>query len=176
MPTSYTCGVLTVSDKGASGARLDTSGPAIQEMVRGAGFQITAIAMVPDEVPAITAIITEWADHGAIDLLLTTGGTGLSPRDVTPEATRPLLEREIPGISEAMRLASLRQTPYAALSRGVAGIRKASLVINLPGSERAATENLAAVLPILHHAIEKIRGGNEDCQHLACQMLTKSES
>jgi len=162
---TYSCGVLTVSDKGSQGKRQDTSGPAIEEMVRAAGFSVTCSTLVPDEKEAIANVITEWTGQG-IDLILTTGGTGLSPRDVTPDITRSLLDREIPGISEVMRQASLKKTPYAALSRSVSGIRKESLIINLPGSEKAATENLTAVLPILEHAIEKIKGSTVDCGNI----------
>ncbi len=165
MQTTYSCGVLTVSDKGSQGKRRDTSGPALEEMARAVGFLIISSTIVPDEKERIAEILIKWADQG-VDLLLTTGGTGLSPRDVTPEATKPLLEKEIPGISEVMRLAGLQKTPYAALSRGIAGVRKGSLIINLPGSKRAATENLEAVLPILHHAIEKIQGSTTDCANL----------
>lgn len=165
MQTTYSCGVLTISDKGSQGKRQDTSGPALEKMARAAGFSVASTGMVPDEKERIAEILIQWTDQ-SIDLLLTTGGTGLSPRDVTPEATRPLLDKEIPGISEVMRQASLKKTPYAALSRGIAGVRKESLIINLPGSEKAATENLEAVLPILHHAIEKIKGSAVDCENL----------
>lgn len=161
--SNYSCAVLTISDKGVVGKRQDTSGPALEEMLRGAGFQVAAIAIVPDEQEAIASTLQNWADNRGIDLLITTGGTGVSPRDVTPEATREILDREIPGIGEAMRAASLRKTPYAALSRGVAGMRGQSLIINLPGSERGATENLETVMAVLEHALEKIKGGTKDC-------------
>lgn len=161
--TTYSCAVLTISDKGAAGQRLDTSGPALLEMLAAAGFRTGTAAMVADEITAIADVLRDWIDQQHIDLIVTTGGTGLSPRDVTPEATLPLLDRVIPGISEVMRLASLTKTPHAALSRGLAGIRGQSLVINLPGSKRGATENLDAVLPILQHALEKIKGEPGDC-------------
>lgn len=159
----YACGVLTVSDKGARGERKDTAGPTVARLLETNGFRPAATAVVPDEVEAIRENICNWIDRQAIDLVVTTGGTGLSPRDVTPEAVRPLLDREIPGMAEAMRLASLRKTPYAMLSRSLAGIRGQSLIITLPGSEKGAQENLEAVLPTLAHALSKIKGDDEDC-------------
>ena len=161
--TSYTGGILTISDKGSRGEREDTSGPQLQAMLTEQGFSVVAYAIVPDEIVKIQETLRTWADEKKIDLILSTGGTGVSPSDQTPEATRPILDREIPGIGEAMRLASLQKTPNAILSRGIAGIRKQSLIINLPGSKKAATENLEAVLPALHHAIYKIQGGTKDC-------------
>ncbi|PLX49053.1 MAG: molybdenum cofactor biosynthesis protein [Desulfobulbaceae bacterium] len=158
------CGILTVSDKGSRGERQDTSGPQLQKQLVAAGpFAISKYAVVADDAAAIATILKEWCDEEALDLILTTGGTGVSPSDLTPEATLPLLDKEIPGISEAMRAASFQQTPHAVLSRGVAGIRRSTLIINLPGSERAARENLATILPGLHHAIYKIKGGSKDC-------------
>ena len=124
---------------------------------------MVAYKIVPDEIAIIRETIRAWADEEKIDLILSTGGTGVSPSDLTPEATRPILDREIPGIGEAMRQASLQKTPNAILSRGIAGIRKNSLIINLPGSKKAARENLEAVLPALAHAIYKIKGGSKDC-------------
>jgi len=159
----YTCGVLTVSDRGACGARPDSSGPALADILTGQGFILSATAIVPDVVDEIRQVLLEWVDETGLDLILTTGGTGLSPRDLTPEATRPLLDREIPGIPEAMRLAGLAQTPHAMLSRGLAGTRDRTLIINLPGSPRAASENLAAVINILPHALDKLKGDPRDC-------------
>lgn len=161
--TSYTGGILTISDKGSRGEREDTSGPELQAMLIEQGYSVVAYAVVPDNVAAIQETFRIWADEKNIDLILSTGGTGVSPSDLTPEATRPLLDREIPGIGEAMRQASLQKTPNAILSRGIAGIRKQSLIINLPGSKKAARENLEAVLPALQHAIYKIKGGSKDC-------------
>lgn len=161
--SSYTCGILTVSDKGSRGERQDTSGPALQKILTEQGFTVAAYEIVPDQEEAIGKTICRWVDEMAIDLVVSTGGTGVSPTDVTPEATRPLLDKEIPGVGEAMRQASLAKTANAMLSRGIAGIRKESLVINLPGSEKAARENIAAVLPTLAHAIYKIKGGTKDC-------------
>lgn len=161
--TTYTAGILTISDKGSRGEREDTSGPGLAAMLTPQGFSVAAYTVVPDEVPAIQKTLLEWVDTQGIDLILTTGGTGMAPRDLTPEATRPLLEREVPGIGEAMRQASLLKTPNAILSRGIAGIRQQSLIINLPGSSKAASENLEAVLPALAHALYKLKGGEQDC-------------
>ena len=161
--TSYTGGILTISDKGSRGEREDTSGPQLREMLNEQGYSVVAYTVVPDEVAIIEETLRTWADELKIDLILSTGGTGVSPSDLTPEATRAVLDREIPGIGEAMRLASLQKTPNAILSRGIAGIRKQSLIINLPGSKKAARENLEAVLPALQHAIYKIKGGTKDC-------------
>lgn len=161
--TSYTGGILTISDKGSRGEREDTSGPQLREMLNEQGYSVVAYAVVPDEIAIIEETLRAWADELKIDLILSTGGTGVSPSDLTPEATRAVLDREIPGIGEAMRLASLQKTPNAILSRGIAGIRKQSLIINLPGSKKAAKENLEAVLPALQHAIYKIKGGTKDC-------------
>lgn len=160
---SYTCGILTISDKGSRGERIDTSGAQLKQQLGLAHFQITAYTIVPDQPKMITNTLIDWVDQRHIDLIITTGGTGVSPSDQTPEATRPILDKEIPGISEAMRLASLQKTPHAMLSRGCAGIRKQTLIINLPGSEKAAKENLAAVLTALPHALYKLKGGKKDC-------------
>lgn len=158
------CGILTISDKGFCGERQDTSGPQLQKQLVAAGsFTISKYAIVADDPAAIATTLKKWCDKVELDLILTTGGTGVSPSDLTPETTLPLLDKEIPGISEAMRAASFQKTPHAILSRGVAGIRKACLIINLPGSERAARENLATILPGLQHAIYKIKGGSKDC-------------
>ena len=162
--TNYTCAVLTTSDRGARGEREDTSGPALQELLEAHGFRVADRQLVPDRVEEIGKVLLEWIDQRKIDLVVTTGGTGLTPGDVTPEATRPLLEREIPGMAEAMRAASLLKTPNAMLSRALAGTRGQSLIINLPGSRRGAVENLEVVLPVLAHALAKIKGSTEDCQ------------
>ncbi|MBU0482945.1 MAG: MogA/MoaB family molybdenum cofactor biosynthesis protein [Proteobacteria bacterium] len=136
---------------------------ATKKLLIANGFEVVAEKIVPDQTEEITATIIDWTDNIKIDLVLTTGGTGVSPADVTPEATRSLLDREIPGIGEAMRLASLAKTKNAILSRGIAGIRNKSLIINLPGSEKAARENIEAVLEAIPHAIYKIKGGMDDC-------------
>ena len=159
----YSCAVLTVSDRSSRNEREDTSGPALCRILEKHGFKVTATVTVPDEVDDIRQVVTEWIDSQLIDLVITTGGTGLSPRDNTPEATRPLLDLEIPGISEMMRMANSAKTINAILSRGLAGTRKQSLIINLPGSEKAATENLQAVIKSLPHALDKLKGSQEDC-------------
>jgi molybdenum cofactor synthesis domain-containing protein len=161
--TTYTGGILTISDKGSRGEREDTSGPQLRVMLNEHGFSVVAYTIVPDDIAAIQETLRAWADEDRIDLILSTGGTGVSPSDLTPEATKAILDREIPGIGEAMRQASLQKTPNAILSRGISGIRKQSLIINLPGSRKAAMENLEAVLPALQHAIYKIQGGTKDC-------------
>ena len=153
---SYTAAVITVSDMGSRGLRQDTSGPAVCAMLEEAGFSIACTAMVPDEKGQISAILRECADVRHIDLIVTTGGTGLSPRDVTPEATLAVLEREIRAIPVAMWMEGLKVTPRAMLSRAVAGTRGNSLILNLPGSEKAARENLSAVTGALEHALHMI--------------------
>ncbi len=155
-------GVLTVSDKASRGERKDRSGPALVEMLAATGAEVVRTAIVPDDREEIGAVLTAWADEG-LDLVLTTGGTGFSPRDWTPEATKAVLDRETPGISEAIRSAGLTKTPTAMLSRAVSGIRKATLIINLPGSERSVREGLAAVLDVLPHAVEVLRGAASEC-------------
>ena len=160
----YTAAVITVSDKGAAGQRQDTSGPALCRMLEEAGWQVLYTAIVPDDMQAIEEKLLECSDEKGLPLILTTGGTGFSPRDITPEATRAVIERETPGIPEAMRAESLRITPKGCLSRGAAGIRGGSLIINLPGSEKAARENLNAVLSALKHGVDMLRSaGSADC-------------
>jgi len=155
--------ILTLSDKGSRGERVDESGPALAAWLSERGVQTVQSRIIADEFEQIVAVLTEWADADTADLILTTGGTGVSPRDITPEATLQVVERTIPGLGELMRLKSLEKTPMASLSRAVAGIRNQTLIINLPGSPRGAVENLEAVWPTLGHAVEKIRGGQEDC-------------
>ena len=147
-------GVLTVSDRSARGEREDLGGPAVAAAVLAQlpDAAVVERAIVPDERAAIAARLAHWADDLSLDLILTTGGTGFAPRDVTPEATRDVIERETPGLAEAMRAASLRITPHAMLSRGVAGIRGRTLIVNLPGSPKGAVENLGTILPVLAHA------------------------
>lgn len=159
----FSAGIITVSDKGSQGKRQDLSGPAIAEMLAGAAVTIEKTIIIPDEVEQISQAIIHFADVEKLDLILTTGGTGVSPRDLTPDATLKVLDREIPGMAEAMRIASMKVTPHAMISRAVAGIRGRSLIINLPGSPKGATENLGAVLPAIQHAIEKIQGDTRDC-------------
>jgi molybdenum cofactor synthesis domain-containing protein len=159
----YRAGILTVSDRGARGEREDVSGKIIAEMLAGISIEVAAYDIVPDEEDRIAAKILEYVDVRNLDLVITTGGTGVSPRDVTPEATRRVMDREITGMAEAMRQESARKTPHAMLSRAVAAIRRQSLIINLPGSPKGARENLQAVLPALTHALEKIKGSEREC-------------
>ncbi len=159
----YTAAVLTISDKGARGERVDTSGPALRGMLIQAGYAVVDSAILPDERPQIAEALTKLADAG-VALVLTTGGTGFSPRDITPEATLDVIERQTPGLCEAMRAESMRVTPRGCLSRSVAGIRNRTLIVNLPGSERAARENLAAILPALDHGLQMLMSeGSADC-------------
>jgi molybdenum cofactor synthesis domain-containing protein len=155
-------GILTVSDTASRGGREDLSGAAIKELVAGIGGGVVAYQIVPDEADQIAAVLREWADDRGLDLILTTGGTGLSPRDVTPEATRTVLEREIPGMAEAMRAEGLNKTPRAMLSRALVGTRKRSLVVNLPGSPKGVRESLGAILEVLPHALEILQARPTD--------------
>ena len=155
-------GVLTLSDKGARGERADTSGAAIRKLLAPLGAEVRRSAIIPDDLDGIVRTLQEWADGGDLDLIVTTGGTGLAPRDVTPEATLRVVERLAPGIAELMRAEGLRHTPMAALSRAVAGVRGRTLIVNLPGSEKGVRESLAVLLPILPHAVETLRGAVGD--------------
>lgn len=156
-------GVITLSDKGSRGEREDLSGPEVIRMLKEAGIETVLSEVVPDEAELIAAKLVELADARRLDLVVTTGGTGVSPRDVTPDATLKVIDREIPGMAEAMRRESMLKTPHAMISRAVAGIRGATLIVNLPGSPRGVRENLAVILPALKHAIEKIKGDPRDC-------------
>ena len=162
---SFRCGVLTLSDKGSRGEREDTSGPLLQEMLGAAGFTVDAYQVIPDQEDLIATTLVAWADERRLDLIVTTGGTGVAPTDRTPEATRRVIDTEVPGLAEAMRQASLKKTVQAVWSRGIAGIRGHCLIVNLPGSRKAARENLEAVLPALAHGIEKLQGSDADCGH-----------
>jgi molybdenum cofactor synthesis domain-containing protein len=155
--------ILTLSDKGARGERVDESGPALASWLAEKGVRTVQAEVIPDDFGQIVAVLGAWADADKADLILTTGGTGVSPRDVTPEATMKVVERLIPGIGELMRMKSLEKTPMASLSRAVAGVRGQTLIINLPGSPKGALENLEAVWPVIGHAVEKIRGDEGDC-------------
>ncbi len=152
-----------MSDKGSKGEREDLSGKEIERMVKNLPSEVKAYEVIPDETAIIKAKLIEYADIKKLDLIVTTGGTGVTPRDVTPEATRAVIDRELPGMAEAMRAESLKKTPNAMISRAVCGIRKESLIINLPGSPRAVRENLAVVMPAICHAIEKIKGSTSEC-------------
>lgn len=149
--------ILTVSDRSSRGEREDLSGPALQAQVTVLGWLVCRAGIVPDEIDQIAKILSEWADNDQADVILTTGGTGFAPRDVTPEATRRVVERLTPGLDEAMRAASLKITAHAMLSRAVSGIRKTTLIVNLPGSPRGAVENFRVIVPVLPHAVELLR-------------------
>jgi molybdopterin adenylyltransferase len=150
-------GILTLSDRSARGERADSSGPELAHLIRARGWSVARQEVLGDDEAAIRDTLINWTDSGEMDVILTTGGTGFSPRDVTPEATRAVIEREAPGLAEAMRAASLAITPHAMLSRIVAGIRKRTLIINLPGSPKGAVENLEVVIPVLPHAVQLLR-------------------
>jgi molybdopterin adenylyltransferase len=158
-----TAGVITLSDKGSRGERVDLSGPEVTRMLGEIGIETTCYEVVPDEADLIEKKLIEFVDERKLDVVVTTGGTGVSPRDVTPEATLRVIDREIPGMAEAMRRESMLKTPHAMISRALAGIRKTTLIINLPGSPKGVRENLAVILPALKHAIEKIKGDPSDC-------------
>ena len=161
---SFTAAVLTVSDKASAHEHVDTAGPAVVGMLEAAGYEIIHTAILPDGVESVSAALLDCADNLNAALILTVGGTGFSPRDLTPEATKAVIEREVPGIPEAMRAASMHITPRGCLSRAVAGIRGGSLIVNLPGSEKAAKENLAAVLEPISHGLEMLASrGSADC-------------
>lgn len=156
-------GIITVSDRSSRGIREDLSGPAIVAILKAISIDVYRVLIVPDEKDQIKNAIKEFADKDHLDLIITTGGTGVSPRDVTPDATLEIIDRQIPGMAEAMRYKSMPITPYAMISRAVAGIRSQSLIINLPGSPKGAKENLEVILSALKHAIEKIKGDTAEC-------------
>jgi molybdenum cofactor synthesis domain-containing protein len=158
----YRIGVLTLSDKGAQGQRVDESGPVVCKILETVG-DVTHSSVLPDDVEAIIAILKSWSDQERLDLIVTTGGTGLTPRDVTPQATLQVIDFEVPGMAEVMRMRSLEKTPHAMLSRAVVGVRRQTMIINLPGSPKGARENLQAVLPALPHALAKLAGDPSDC-------------
>ena len=161
---SYTAAVITVSDKGYRGERVDTSGPNLCEILKSRGYDVVYTSIVPDEAEAIKAELVKCSDELGVALVLTTGGTGFSPRDITPEATMEVVERPTPGIPEAMRAESMRITPKGCLSRSAAGIRRRTLIINLPGSKKASAENILAVIDPVEHGLEMLLGeGSADC-------------
>jgi molybdenum cofactor synthesis domain-containing protein len=159
----FSVGIITISDKGASGTREDLSGPEIKNIIVSLPAEVNEYEIVPDVKELISNKIKEWTDNKKLDLIITTGGTGVSPRDVTPEATREVIEKEIPGMSEVMRMESLKKTPHAMISRAVVGIRHHSLIVNLPGSPKAVKENLQAILPALPHTLLKLKGDETEC-------------
>jgi molybdenum cofactor synthesis domain-containing protein len=156
-------GVITVSDKGAAGQRKDLSGPEVERILKTIGIEVICKIIIPDEIHQIRDILVDLTDNKKIDLIVTTGGTGVAPRDVTPDATLSVIEKEIPGMAEAMRRESCKITPHALISRAVVGIRDRTMIINLPGSPKSVRENLVVLLPALPHAIEKIRGNEGEC-------------
>lgn len=151
------CGLLTLSDRSSQGMREDASGPALAHLIQAEGWSVAKQQILPDEESAIRAVLTAWSDGGEVDVILTTGGTGFALRDVTPEATKAVIQREAPGLAEAMRAESLKKTPHAMLSRAVVGIRGRTLIVNLPGSPKGAVENFQSILPVLPHAVQLLQ-------------------
>ncbi len=155
--------ILTISDRSSKGEREDSSGPLIREMIKNLPAEVIHYEVIPDEKEIIIKALMKSSDHLKADLILTTGGTGLSPRDVTPDATLKVIEKEVPGFSEAMRAESLKKTPHAMISRAICGIRGSSLIVNLPGSPKSVKENLSVILPALPHALSKLQGDPSEC-------------
>jgi molybdenum cofactor synthesis domain-containing protein len=159
---NYRAVVITISDKGSKGERVDTSGPGLAEMLKRS-YDVSGVVIVPDEADLIADTIKSQIDEEGVDLVVTTGGTGVGPRDVTPEATRAVIDKELPGFSEVMRMESFRITPHSLISRAVCGTRGTSIIVNLPGSPRAAAECLSFIEGALPHALEKVKGDPGDC-------------
>lgn len=160
-PMTIQFAILTVSDRSAAGEREDLSGPALQKAIKDAGWETAAADLVPDESYQIQERLINWSDNPEVDVILTTGGTGFSPRDITPEATEEVIDRLAPGLAEAMRAGSLRVTPHAMLSRAVAGIRGRTLIVNLPGSPKAALENFRIIAPVITHAVQLLKNDDQ---------------
>jgi molybdenum cofactor synthesis domain-containing protein len=163
MDKKVTVGILTISDKGSRGLRKDDSGDIIVGIIEGKGYSVLKRDIVPDDRLLIRETLASWVDKDCLSLIVTSGGTGLSPTDVTPQAMKDTIDYEVPGMAEAMRAASLKKTPHAMISRAMAGVRKKTLIINLPGSPRGGEENLSVVLPALDHALSKLAGDTSDC-------------
>ena len=163
MESQCGAGVLTISDKASQGKRRDESGEAAVHMLEGEGFSVHRKKIVPDDQKQIVGTLVEWVDRDGLGLIVTSGGTGLSPTDVTPQAMAEVIDYQVPGMAEAMRAASLKKTPHAMISRAIAGVRRSCLIINLPGSPKGVKENLAVVLPALKHALSKLSGDTSDC-------------
>ncbi len=163
MESSFTAGVLTISDKGSQGKREDTSGELARRLLQESGFSVVRRKTVPDNPRQIVDTLCEWADKDCLSLIVTSGGTGLSPTDLTPQSMEEIIDYPVPGIAEAMRATSIKKTPHAMLSRAMAGVRGRCLIINLPGSPGGVQENLEVVLPALPHALSKLGGDTSDC-------------
>jgi len=163
MDKHFRAGILTISDKGSIGLRRDESGELIVGILEENGFSIALKKIIPDDLSQIVDTLVAWVDRERLSLIITSGGTGLSPTDLTPQAMKQVIDYEVPGMAEAMRAASLKKTPHAMISRAMAGVRNNSLIINLPGSPRGARENLSIVLPALNHALSKLGGDQSDC-------------
>ncbi|MBW1669453.1 MAG: MogA/MoaB family molybdenum cofactor biosynthesis protein [Deltaproteobacteria bacterium] len=159
----FTAGILTISDKASAGKRQDSSGKVAARMLEKEGFSVVKQMIVPDSIDRIRDTLLEWVDRERLALIVTSGGTGLSPTDVTPQAMKKVIDYQVPGIAESMRAASLKKTPHAMLSRAMAGVRGSSLIINLPGSPGGVEDNLAVVLPALKHALSKLAGDTSEC-------------
>jgi len=163
MGKEFPTGVLTISDKGSQGKRVDESGKTAVSLLQAAGFAVVQTKIVPDDKQQIAGTLAEWVDKDCLSLIVTSGGTGLSPSDVTPQAMKQVIDFEVPGMAEAMRAESLKKTPHAMISRAMVGVRKRCLIINLPGSPGGVKDNLSVVLPALKHALEKLGGDTSDC-------------
>jgi len=163
MEKEFPTGVLTISDKGSQGKRVDESGKTAVSLLQGEGFSVVQTKIVPDDRQRIAKTLAEWVDKDCLSLIVTSGGTGLSPSDVTPQAMKEVIDFEVPGMAEAMRAESLKKTPHAMISRAMVGVRKRCLIINLPGSPGGVKDNLSVVLPALKHALEKLGGDSSDC-------------
>jgi molybdopterin adenylyltransferase len=163
MAKEFPTGVLTISDKGSQGKRVDESGKTAVSLLQAAGFSVVQTKIVPDDRQQIAGTLAEWVDKDCLSLIVTSGGTGLSPSDVTPQAMKQVIDFEVPGMAEAMRAESVKKTPHAMISRAMVGVRKQCLIINLPGSPGGVKDNLSVVLPALKHALEKLGGDSSDC-------------
>jgi molybdopterin adenylyltransferase len=161
--TQFQAGVLTISDKGSQGLRRDDSGEVVAGMLSEQGFSVIKREIIPDDRKQISDTLVRWVDNEGLSLIVTSGGTGLSPTDVTPQAMEQVIDYQVPGMAEAMRAESLKKTPHAMISRAMVGVRKTCLIINVPGSPKGAGENLSVVLPALNHALSKLTGDMSDC-------------